>query len=242
MTTGECQHGPTARYALYWAPVAGSSLATIGERWLDREAATDRELARQAISGFNDAELAAITAEPRRYGLHATLKPPFRLAREFTQPVLEADIAAFAEAQLPISTAPLQLARIGQFLALTPKTHSDALTALAEACVEAFDRFRAPAHGEDLARRRRAGLNRQQEENLRRWGYPYVMSEFRFHVTLTGPVDRAIAERLTPYLEALFSPATARPLNIGEIALFVQSAPGASFRLSRRFRLGAARI
>jgi hypothetical protein len=68
------------------------------------------------------------------------------------------------------------------------------------------------------------------------------MSEFRFHVTLTGPIDRAMAGRLTPYLEALFSAATVRPVEIEEIALFLQPAPGASFRLSRRFMLGASTI
>jgi putative phosphonate metabolism protein len=240
MTARDSQLGAAARYAIYWAPVAGSALASIGERWLGREAATALDLTRQAVRGFDDGELAAITAEPRRYGLHATLKPPFRLAHAFTLSALEAHIAAFANARSPVGTAPLQLARIGRFLALTPKTRSDSLDALAASCVEAFDRFRAPADAEDLARRRGTGLTAQQEENLRRWGYPYVMSEFRFHVTLTGPIDRAIAERLTPHLEALFSPAMTRPLEIDEIALFLQPAPEESFRLIRRFRLGAA--
>lgn len=242
MTESEGQHAETARYALYWAPVAGSALASIGERWLGRDAVTDRELARQAVDGFDDSELAAITAEPRRYGLHATLKAPFRLARAFTQPMLEAHVAAFADAQSPVSTARLQLARIGRFLALAPRSRSAALDALAESCVDAFDRFRAPADAEELARRREAELTAPQEQNLRRWGYPYVMGEFRFHVTLTGPIDRAIAEQLTPHLEALFLPVTTRPLEIGEIALFLQPAPEASFRLLRRFGLGASTI
>lgn len=227
------------RYALYWAPVAGSALASIGERWLGREAATDRALARQAVEGFNDGELNAITAEPRHYGLHATLKPPFRLARGFTRPALEAHIATFAKAQSPVSAVPLKLAQIGRFLALVPKTYSAALAALAASCVETFDHFRAPPDTEELSRRRGTALTAQQEENLRLWGYPYVMSEFRFHVTLTGPIDHTIAERLTPHLDELFSPATTMPLDISEITLFVQPSPEEAFRLTRRFTLGA---
>ncbi len=156
--------------------------------------------------------------------------------------MLEAHVAAFASAQSPVGTPPLRLARIGGFLALMPRSRSAALYAFAALCVEAFDRFRAPADAEDLVRRRWAGLNAQQEENLRRWGYPYVMSEFRFHVTLTGPIDSAVADRLTPHLEPLFAPATSMPLEIGEIALFLQPAPEASFRLLRRFGLGASTI
>ena len=236
MTTLACN-----RYAIYWVPDAGSALASIGERWLGRETATDRELARHAVRGFDDGELAAITAEPRRYGLHGTLKPPFRLARGFTQPMLEAHIAAFANTQPPIRTAPLQLARIGRFLALTPAERSDALDAFAASCVERFDQFRAPADPDEVARRRKAGLTDRQEENLSRWGYPYVMGDFRFHMTLTGPVDPSISERLIPVLEGLFAPATATALEIGKIALFVEPAPEAPFRLLGLFELGVPR-
>jgi putative phosphonate metabolism protein len=242
MTSSESESAVTARYAIYWAPAAGSVLAVIGERWLGRDAVTERMLARQAVGGFDDGELAAITAAPRRYGLHATLKPPFRLARAVTEPTLEAQVAAFAKAQPPVSAPSLRLARIGRFLALVPGTPSEALARLAAACVETFDRFRAPAGVEELARRRGAGMTARQEENLRRWGYPYVMGEFRFHVTLTGPIDRATAARLKPHLEALFSPATTAPLEIGEIALFIQPAPAASFRLMRRFELSGSTI
>src|ERR1700691_3579712 len=104
-TTSNDGQGVAARYAVYWMPEAGSALASIGERWLGRESRTDRPVGRLAVTGFDDGELAAMTAEPRRYGLHATLKPPFRLARGFTQPMLEAHVAAFAEAQTPILAA-----------------------------------------------------------------------------------------------------------------------------------------
>jgi hypothetical protein len=100
-----------------------------------------------------------------------------------------------------------------------------------------LDGFRAPAEAEEIARRRRGGLKPAQEENLRRWGYPYVMAEFRFHVTLTGPIERETAARLEPFLAAQFAPAMRAPLEIREIALFREAAPGAPFALLQRMPL-----
>src|SRR5215469_910585 len=185
-----------ARYAIYWAPPDDSGLARIGAAWLGRDAVTDRALPRPTVVGFDDATLAALTAEPRRYGLHATLKPPFGLATAAT------------------------------------------VQALADACVAQFDAYRAPASDDEVARRNAAGLTPAQRANLRRWGYPYVMEEFRFHVTLTGPLEPATGNRLVPVLSALFAEVTAAPLAIDALALFVEPGRGQPFRLRRRFALG----
>jgi hypothetical protein len=44
-----------------------------------------------------------------------------------------------------------------------------------------------------------------QEAHLVRWGYPYVMEEFRFHMTLTGKAEDpdAAEAMLRPLLAAL---------------------------------------
>jgi putative phosphonate metabolism protein len=224
----------TARHALYWAPPAGSILTRLGEAWLGHSAEGRTPDPRAAVPGFAGDELTVITAEPRRYGLHATLKPPFRLAEGRSEAALEAALAAFCRTRPVIVAPPLRLKRIGNFLALVPGERAPEIGALAAACVEAFDGFRAaPAAGE-LARRRAARLTPAQEANLTRWGYPYVMDEFRFHVTLTGAITREQAERLEPFLASLFAPAMAMPLEIGEISLFDEPAPGAPFRLVRR--------
>jgi putative phosphonate metabolism protein len=233
----EGQGRQAARYAIYWVPETGSALAKIGEHWLGREAGTDRLLPRQKFHGFDDRELAAITAEPRRYGLHATLKPPFRLATEVTPLMLETAVSAFAQQHTAFQVPSLRVARIGDFIALIPTTHCSAIDALAASCVEHFDRFRASLNAEELARRLRKRLTKRQEGNVRRWGYPHVMNDFRFHVTVTGPIAAAAAERLLPSLQRLFAPATTKPLAIAEIALFVQRTPESSFRLTRRFAL-----
>jgi hypothetical protein len=100
-----------------------------------------------------------------------------------------------------------------------------------------FDCFRCAPDGEELARRRRCGLTPRQEDNLCRWGYPYVMDEFRFHVSLTGAIDRDTADHLQPILDEYFAISTSKPLQISEIALFVEPGPGAPLRILRRYGL-----
>jgi putative phosphonate metabolism protein len=224
----------TARYAIYWAPETRSPLARLGEAWLGRSAEGAAVAERPAVAGFDAATADAITAEPRRYGLHATLKPPFRLAEGSSAERLAETLADFACGLAPVRAPPLGLKRIGRFLALVPGGPALALDSLAAACVTHFDRFRAPPDAEDIARRGRHALTAAQRENLLRWGYPYVMGEFRFHVTLTGPLDAETAASLAPALAALFAPAMAAALDIRELALFRESSPGAPFELVHR--------
>ncbi|HUH83390.1 MAG TPA: DUF1045 domain-containing protein [Stellaceae bacterium] len=224
----------TARYAIYWAPHAGSALARLGEAWLGRSAEGAVVGARPVVAGFGAAMLDATTAEPRRYGLHATLKPPFRLAPGRHAEGLAEAMVDLARRLAPVSPPPLRLKRMERFLALVPSGASLALTSLAARCVAHFDDYRAPPDADEIARRERAGLTAAQQENLRRWGYPYVMAEFRFHVTLTGPLDPETAARLEPALAALFAPAVAAPLDIRELALFREPVPGAPFELVQR--------
>ena len=229
-----------ARYALFWAPPADSVLGRLGARWLGRDAETGGALAQPAVAGFSADEVAAITAEPRRYGLHATLKPPFRLRWGCDGAALAQRIAAFAAARQPFRGPGLGLARLGRFIALTPTASEAAVAALADACVAEFDDVRAPPDPTEEARRRASGLTAAQESNLKRWGYPYVLTEFRFHVTLTGPLPSATAQRIMPALARLFAPAIAEPPEIGGIALFREPSLGAPFRLERRFPFGGA--
>lgn len=224
------------RCAIYWAPPAASRLWTFGSAWLGRDAEADEALAPLREWG-DPAAHAAATADPRLYGLHATLKPPFRLAAGRTLDDLTAALGRFAAATPPAGGPPLVLRRLGRFLALVPDGPAPAVQDLAARVVETFDGFRAPAPPEELAKRRRHGLSPVQEANLTRWGYPYVMDEFRFHVTLSGAHDPATLDRL----EALLGPRVAQfgasALAIAELALFEQAGADAPFRLTRRVAL-----
>ena len=224
------------RYALYWAPPAASALARFGARWLGRDAETGAAPTPDPAWG-DAAWLAAVTAEPRRYGLHATLKPPFRLADGRTNTELVEALVAFAAATAPVGGPPLALRRLGRFLALVPDGPAPAVQTLAARVVEAFDGFRAPPAADELVRRRRHRLTPAQDSNLERWGYPYVMDEFRFHVTVSGSHDAPTLDRLEAVLAPLVAGFATTPLALAELALFEQPDAAAPFRLTRRFPL-----
>jgi putative phosphonate metabolism protein len=234
--------GSQARYAIYWAPPHETPLARLGTVWLGRDAETSGPKAalspRPPIAGFTPAEIDMLTAEPRRYALHATLKPPFALAPDQRLEDLCDALSRFAASETAFAIPPLQLAPIGRrFLALIPSAPCPALDKLAAGCVTRFDSFRRPASPGDLARRRASGLDETEESNLLRWGYPYVLDRFRFHVTLTGPLDAATLDRLREPLTALFASATSAPLPVRDLALFVQPTPNAPLTLVKRFAL-----
>ena len=107
-----------ARYAIFWAPPAGSGLARFGAAWLGWDAETGRDVALPALA--LPRPLDQITRTPRRYSFHGTLKPPFRLATGTGAAALDRALAGLA-ADMPPATAPglAPSTRLG-FLALMP--------------------------------------------------------------------------------------------------------------------------
>jgi putative phosphonate metabolism protein len=226
-----------SRYAIYYAPAPDSALARFGHSWLGYDVETGRPVEQPAIAGIDPQRLAEITAEPRRYGFHATLKPPFALAPGRSGAELAAALAAFAARRAAVRAPPLVLAAISGFWALVPSQPCKSLTHLAAACVQHFDAFRAQPAADELARRRRAGLSTVQEALLTRWGYPYVMDEFRFHLTLTERLAAAEASRIGMILAERVAPLCRAVLRVDALALFHQSAREGNFRLVNRYRL-----
>lgn len=224
----------THRLAVYFAPDAGSALWRLGTSWLGGDPATGEALAQPAVAG-----LAGATAEPRRYGLHATLKPPMRLAAGRDEAGLRDALAAFAAAEAPVIAGPLAVADLAGFLALVPRDQPAALTDFAARVVEAFEPFRAPLTPEERAARL-AGLTAPRHvELLDRFGYPYVMDEFRFHITLSGRLGTR-TETLRAAAEAHFAAVLAAPLAVDRLSLYAEPAPGAPFRRLADFPLGGA--
>jgi putative phosphonate metabolism protein len=229
--------GGSGRYAIYFAPEPESALARFGAAWLGCDVAAGTAAAQPAAPGVDADRLRALTAEPRYYGFHATLKPPFALAPGADVEGLVDAIAALAARVAPFAAPPLRLARIAGFLALTLSGPCPATQVLADLCVSEFDRFRAPPAEAELQRRRRAGLSPHQETLLQRWGYPYVMEEFRFHMTLTARLDAAESAIVERALAPMVAPLCAAPLAVDAISLFHQPDRDAPFRLLQRYRL-----
>ena len=223
-----------SRFAVYWVPPEGP-LARFGASWLGWDPAGVREVAHPAVPGLPLA-VEAITRAPRRYGLHATLRPPFRLAPGGTAEALEEAVADLAARTAPAEAAGLAPATSGRFLALVPEGSTAALDALAGRIVETLDGFRAPAGAEEIARRRLAGLSPLQDAMLLRWGYPFAMEAFRFHVTLTGSLEPTALAAVEAALRPRLAPLLPRPFRLDAVALLVEGADG-RFRLRRRFAL-----
>jgi len=225
------------RYAVYHLP-SDPDFSAFSSAWLGWDAETGREPPAPDLPPL-PLPRAQITDEPRRYGFHATLKAPFRLAPGTTPQALDSSLADLASQLAPVTLTGLALTPIGRFLALTPADPSAALQDLAARCVAALDCFRAPLTPDDIARRRPDRLTPNQRSLLDRWGYPYVMEEFRFHMTLTGPLDpepaATVAAILAPRLAAL----APRPYRIDALCLLAEG-PDRRFRLVRRHPLTAS--
>lgn len=218
------------RFAVYYAPDPGP-LADFGAEWLGWDLATGRARAHPEIPGL---DIAALTATPRKYGLHGTIKPPFHLAPGTDFAALSTAFGQLCAALSPITLPGLDLTRLGGFLALTVPGNTAPLNALAARVVRELDAFRARPSLAELARRRQSRLSPRQEDLLTQWGYPYVMEEFRFHITLTGKMPRPEAETIHQRILPLIHPLLPRPFTIGALCLVGEDASGLFHLIHRR--------
>lgn len=225
------------RAAVYYAPSPDSVWWAAGSEWLGRCAMTDRLLQQPVVNHVTAAQFFQLTAEPRRYGWHATLKAPFSLGdgRSLSD-VLDA-MERLCAGREAFDLAPLNVSRIGQFLALRPMRPQPELEQLAADCVQQLQPLSKALSEEELARRRRTGLTPGQDKHLQLWGYPYVLDEFRFHLSLTGPLQDLSAESLAGLMETAADLFHQMPVcHVDRISLFVEPAPGAPFRLIEQIR------
>jgi putative phosphonate metabolism protein len=227
------------RYAIYFAPRPDEPLHAFGVDWFGADPETGRDApdAARPLPGVSAAAHWALIASARRYALHGTLKPPFRLAAGTTAKDLESAVARLAADLAPIDLGPVDVMELGRFLALCPVDAPESLSTLAARCVSDLDAFRAPPDEAELARRRKAGLTAAHEANLLRWGYPYVMDAFRFHVTLTGQIPDDTRSDIANRLRERLGPILSEPLMLRDLCLFAEIGDGSPFRLVSRHPL-----
>ncbi|WP_299861868.1 DUF1045 domain-containing protein [uncultured Hoeflea sp.] len=228
------------RYAIYFAPGPDTELAQLGAGWLGRDAGTGRTIGHSEIEGLGANELAVITGPARRYGFHATLKAPFRLASGVSPADLARAVDAFAARKTGFEIPALRVGIIGGFVAIVPDGQCEALTAFAGEVVEAFEPLRAALSEAEIERRNPDALSSPQLRNLMRWGYPYVFDEFRFHMTLSTRLEPSEAERVREAAAKHFAPALQRPVPVDQLTLFGEAEPGGPFEILRRAPLARA--
>jgi putative phosphonate metabolism protein len=230
------------RHAIYFAPAEGTPWWRFGAAWLGRDPATGAEVPQPALEGVAPDEFRALTETPRRYGFHATVKAPFALRAGATREALAAALERFCAARSGVALPQLEVTQLDDFLALAPAARESRVNDLAAECVRDFEPFRAPLEAAELERRRRKGLTPRQDRYLEEFGYPFVLAEYRFHLTLTGSLEAApphLVAALRAAAEHAVAALAGEPLQLDALALFEQPERAAPFRLVARFPLGA---
>ena len=218
-----------SRYAIYYIP--DLPLFQIGSDWLGWNSITGQET-------LLSADHRRITDRPRKYGFHATMKSPFALASHSTQGDLQDAFQAFCATVPPATGGTLKINRLGRFLAMTPDVQSKAVTELAASTVSHFDKFRALLSDKDIEKRRQRRLTPQQDELLLRWGYPYVMQEFKFHMTLTGWLAANEIDAIEKRANTRFQEFIGQPLSIASLALLGEDRDSGHFHVVDKLSLG----
>jgi hypothetical protein len=214
------------RYAIYWTPASGAALAEFGALWLGGIDAF----------GLKPDFAARATFAPSHYGLHATLKAPFRLKEGAAQRDLEDALEEFCGQRRPPAGAPLKFGRYQRYLTLMLDGGEADVDRLAAECVTHFDRFRAPIAEEDRRRREIADMTPREAAFLERFGYPYVLADFRFHISLAGPLEDWECDEVEKALEPRLAPLMAEPFRIEELTLLGEPEDGSVFQPAGRYR------
>ncbi|MDZ4843737.1 MAG: DUF1045 domain-containing protein [Hyphomicrobium aestuarii] len=226
------------RYAIYFTPDVTTPLHAFGCAVLgfDTTLGTRVPFHPALVAAFPDWE--EMSEAPRRYGFHATLKAPFELVHGVEEADLCAAVAALAAGLQPVSAGRLEINAGEQFVSLRPVPRDHAgLGALAQTCVEALDRFRAPLTAADRARRRPDALTARQCENLDRWGYPFVAEDFAFHMTLTGALQPPTLVSAASVLSGIYGNVAGWTV-VGHLSVCRQDRPDAYFRVIAACKVG----
>lgn len=222
------------RYALYYVPPPDPNWVRFATSWLGWDMQSGQEVKPPHLPDM-PLSLSKITHAPRKYGLHATLKPPFRLAPGVDRDALQAACADLSRSLAPFSFGPLRLTRLGRFLALCPPG-SASLLALGAACVRKLDHLRATSSAQEIARRCPDRLTQGQRDNLMTWGYPYVLDDFCFHITLTSRLSKPDLQAARNGLGQFLTPVLPQRTTLTNLALAGEDTQG-RFHLIRRFVL-----
>lgn len=222
------------RFAFYYLPPPNSLLSRFGASWLGWS------IEKREVTPFlhpissNHSE---IIETAKKYGFHGTLKPPFRLHQNtYFEELVNAANLIMADIS-PFNLPELMLDAIDGFFVLRPKMECPDLNNLARILVKKFDHFRALPSEEELQRRRRNGLTERQDKLLMEWGYPFVLEEFRFHLTLTKKLDQFCADEVYNILQNHLTPEMLSPIHVKDIGLVGEAEDG-HFHLIKRIPFG----
>ena len=225
-----------SRYAVYFSPPEESDLSKFASSWLGWDAQNAKKILHPIFKDLVS-DITELTKKQSCYGFHGTLKPPFSLVETKNESELKAAILELSQSirKFEISAVSLQL--LNGFAAIVATNENDEIKNLAKKCVQELDSFRQPESLEKFQKRRSTGLSQNEEFYLQRWGYPYVMGSFRFHMTLTRRLNPEESRNVMAVLTAELSKILSTTLPIRDICLFGESHTSGNFQIIQRFPL-----
>lgn len=219
-----------ARYAVYYAPALGSDWDHFGRRWLTGH---------WRHSALPEAVWLQLLRSPARYGFHATLKAPFRLAQGVTETLLMDAVSTLATGQQAVNLGRLELLGLDSYVALTPSEPTQDLIKLAQRCVKELDELRAPLNPTELAHRLREPLDQRALELLQSYGYPHVLERFVFHLTLASVTCTNERVLVMEFARTILNELNLHQLSLDRLCVFVEPQPGDHFERLEDFELSA---
>ncbi len=225
------------RYAIYYVPPESDYLTRFVASWFGWDVYKSINVEYPVLSNLNY-DIKEITSTPSKYGLHATLKAPFCLAPDRTIDELRLSLLVLSHSIKQFEIPSICLRIISGFIAIVPTIQNESVNNLAKKCVEELDCFRQAKPLNNLNARRAAGLSDSEERNLLKWGYPYVLDDFRFHLTLTNKLSSKALKNVFPVLSSELQPVLNGPLVIGKICLLGESNINEKFEVIEEFSFG----
>jgi hypothetical protein len=145
------------RYAIYFVPAATTAFFQFGSAVLGYDCYTGANVKRPPVFDAEADLWDKLTAEPRRYGFHATLKAPFHLSPSCREAQLVSALHSFAGLGHAIPALTPAIRMLSGFAAIVPAVASPATGDLASKCTTIFDAFRAPMSAQERAQRGAGG-------------------------------------------------------------------------------------
>lgn len=215
------------RYAIYYIPEMDAEFYKSGTKWLGWDVFTGKKIVNNKDH---------ITKNARRYGFHGTLYPPFELKSKINFNDFEKSVDQFAKNKKAFDMGKGKITNLDQFIAICFNESEKKLKFFAADCIKYFHKYRKYPSQNELEKRRKIGLTKRQEKNLVEWGYPFVMEEFKFHMTLTGHLQDNEKKLIESKLKKIFISSFNNPIKFNSICLLGEDADN-FFHFINRFYL-----
>ena len=184
-----------SRYAIYYAPPKESSLEEFGRYWFGWDPLNAKLINNKQrinyLNGFGIKNLKNIDKNvliAKKYGFHGTLIPPFKLNKNYSTNTLFKKTEEIAKKLKKFKFYKFKLKKINNFYAFVQNKKNNNINKLSNRLVRELFKFRSPLTKKEIDRRNPSKLSKLQLNILYKWGYPYLMSEFNFHMTLASEV------------------------------------------------------